>query len=254
MFACCARKGDDVVHEGMIEAHTIDLILEFDHPLARQHRTERMDHLLGGAQLQHATLGLGIGVSQADPHQEPVELVLREQVGALELVRVLGREHHERLLQCVDRAVDGDLGLIHGLQQRRLGPGGRPVDLVGEEDVGEYRTFLQHELTRGAIVDRHPQHICRDHVRRELDAAEGAVDAASDRRREDGLADARHILDQDMPAGEQAADDAIDGDLVAEIDAEDVLAEFVDRAHASPCSPACLVRFGEAGLRAGELL
>ena len=39
----------------------------------------------------------------------------------------------------VRRAVDGDLALLHRLEQRRLGLRRGPVDLVGEHDVGEQR-------------------------------------------------------------------------------------------------------------------
>ena len=43
-------------------------------------------------------------------------------------------------------AVDGDVALLHHLQQRRLGLRRGPVDLVGEHDVGEHRPRVELEL------------------------------------------------------------------------------------------------------------
>ena len=65
--------------------------------------------------------------------QEAVELRLGQRERALELDRVLRREHEERLGQRVRLAVDGDLPLLHRLEQRRLRLRRRAVDLVGEE-------------------------------------------------------------------------------------------------------------------------
>ena len=44
-------------------------------------------------------LGLGVGVADAHPQQEAVELRLRQRIGPLELDRVLGGDDQERLLQ-----------------------------------------------------------------------------------------------------------------------------------------------------------
>ena len=69
-------------------------------------------------------------------------------IGALELDRVLGRDHHERSRQAVGVRVDGDLALLHRLEQRRLRLGRGPVDLVGEHDVGEHAAGAELELVR----------------------------------------------------------------------------------------------------------
>ena len=46
--------------------------------------------------VEECELGVAVGVTDAQPHEEPVELGLGQGIGALELDRVLGRDHHER--------------------------------------------------------------------------------------------------------------------------------------------------------------
>ena len=63
----------------------------------------------------------------------------REPVGAGLLDGVLGGDDHERAPDVVRGPVDGDVALLHHLEQCRLGLRRRPVDLVGEHDGGEDR-------------------------------------------------------------------------------------------------------------------
>ncbi len=84
---------------------------------------------------EHLELLLGRRVAEADAHAEAVELRLGQRVGAVELDRVLRREHEERLRQRPRHAVDRDLALAHRLEQRRLRARRGAVDLVGEQHV-----------------------------------------------------------------------------------------------------------------------
>jgi len=74
------------------------------------------------------------------------------------------------------RAVDRDLALRHRLEQGRLRLRRRPVDLVGQHDVGEHGTRAEVELARRAVPDVHAHHVGGEQVRGELDAAVLAVD------------------------------------------------------------------------------
>jgi hypothetical protein len=64
--------------------------------------------------------------------EEAVELRFRQRKDPLVLERVLGRDHDERRCEPMDLPVHGDMALLHGLEQRRLRPGRRSVDLVRE--------------------------------------------------------------------------------------------------------------------------
>ncbi len=85
--------------------------------------------------------------------QEAVELGLGEPVRALLLDRVLRGDHHERPRHLVALAVDGDVAFLHHLEHRRLRLRRRPVDLVGEDDVGEDRAGTELERAVGLVVD-----------------------------------------------------------------------------------------------------
>ena len=81
-------------------------------------------------------------VVDVDLEQEPVALGLGQLVDALGLDRVLGRHGPGTARQRVGAAADADLALGHRLEQRRLHLRRRPVDLVGEHEVGEDRSEL----------------------------------------------------------------------------------------------------------------
>jgi hypothetical protein len=57
--------------------------------------------------------------------------------------------------------------------------------------------------TKRALEDAHADEVARQQVRRELDALPRAVDRRGDRLREARLADARHVLDQQVTLCEQ---------------------------------------------------
>ncbi len=139
-----------------------------------------------------------IGVAHRHPRHEPVALGLGQRVGALHLDRVLRGDDDERRLERVGDAVDGDLPLLHALQQRRLRLGRGPVDLVADHDVGEDRARLELEVARLLVVDAHAGDVARQQVRGELDAAHRAVDRAGERLGQHRLADAGHVLDQQV--------------------------------------------------------
>jgi hypothetical protein len=110
---------------------------------------------LAAVAVEHRELGPAPG-SPSTPGHEAVALRLGEGVGALHLDRVLGRDHHERRLELVGRAVDGDLALLHALQQRGLGLGRGAVDLVADHDVGEDAARLELELAGVLVEDETP--------------------------------------------------------------------------------------------------
>ena len=106
---------------------------------AAHHRTEP------GSPVAHLRLcqqGLGrrgVRVAEAGAHQEAVELRLRQLVGAGLLDRVLRRDHHERPADLVGLPVDGDVPLLHHLEEGGLGLRRGAVDLVGQHQAVEDR-------------------------------------------------------------------------------------------------------------------
>ena len=146
----------------------------------------------------------GIGIADAQAHQEAVELRFGQRIGAVMLHRILRGDHHERPRQRVRAAVDGDLALVHGFEQRRLRLGRGAVDLVGQQEIGEDRPGLELEGFRVGVVDGDAQDVAGQHVAGELQAVETARDRARQRLRQGGLADAGHVFDEQMAARQQA--------------------------------------------------
>ena len=168
----------------------------------------------------------GRGIADANAHHEPVELRLGQRKGAGEVLGVLRGDHQERLGQRQRAAVERHLTVVHRLEQRRLGARARAVDFVGEQDVREDRTLAQHELATPLIVDRHTEHVARQEVARELDASQLAAHRPGERARQRRLADARYVLDQNVPAREQRDQRQLDGVGLALQRAFDGPAEF----------------------------
>ena len=134
---------------------------------------------------------------------EAVELRLGQRVRALELDGVLRREHEERLRQRPGLAQHGHAVLLHRLEQRRLGLRRRAVDLVGEHDVREHRARVEDERAPPLplLQDRSARDVAGKQVGRELNALERESHERRERLHELGLAEAREPFDQQVPAG-----------------------------------------------------
>ena len=133
----------------------------------------------------------------------------------MQLHRVLGCQDHEGIGQPKGVARNRHLALLHRLEQRRLHLGGRPVDLVGEHDVGEDRPLVDPELARARIQDRRPGDVAREQIGRELDAAEAGVDGVGQRAHHERLGEPGQALEQHMASREQCDQQGLDGCILA---------------------------------------
>ena len=143
------------------------------------------------------------GIAQLQPQQEAVQLRLRQGEGAFQLDGVLGGQHHERPRQRHGIAVHGHLALLHGLQQGALGARRGPVDLVGQQDLGEDRAGTELEGLLLLVEERDSGDVAGQQVGRELDAPEAAAQGPGQALGQGGLADARHVLQQNVTLAEQ---------------------------------------------------
>ena len=174
-------------------------------------------------------------IAEPEAEHEPVELGLGQRERALVLDRVLGGDDEERVGHRVGRAVDRRLALLHALEQRGLGLGRRPVDLVGEDDLAEDRPRPELELLGLLVVDRQAGDVRGQQVRRELDPPERAAEAPGDRLGEDRLAGPGHVLDEEVAAAQQGHQGEADLVVLADDDAldvgEDLVAGLLDLGH-----------------------
>src|SRR5690606_5441471 len=114
------------------------------------------------------------------------------------------------------------------LEERALGLGGRAVDLVGQEEIGEDGPLARLKLAAARIVEEMPRHVARHQVGRELHAREGRGDRAGEGQHEERLADAGHALEQHVAAGEEADEHLLEHLVLPEHDAAERAPERVD--------------------------
>ena len=114
-------------------------------------------------------------------------------------------------------ALDGHLGLVHGLEERGLRPWRGAVDLVGEQDVREDGAAVKREGALLRIEDQRAGDVARQQIGRELHTGESHAEHPGKRLGERRLAHAGHVLQEHVPAGEDADQGEIDdGSLAAE--------------------------------------
>ena len=150
------------------------------------------------------------GIADAHLEHEPVELCLRQRVGALALDWVLGGQYQERLIQRVGSAADGDLVFLHGLQQRGLHLGRCAVDLVRQDDLGEQRPLLDVKLLALLVEDHRSDHVGGEEIGRELNPGERGVDDLRQRPDGEGLGQSGNAFEQDVATGEQPHQQPLD--------------------------------------------
>ena len=136
-------------------------------------------------------------------HHEAVHLRLGERVGAFLLDGVLGREHHEWLVELPGFVADRDLALLHRLEERTLHLRGSPVDLVGEQEVREYRALPRDEGLVPLVVDQGADQIRRQQVGGELNPGKVGPHTLRNALGEQGLRDSGHPLDEQVAASQQ---------------------------------------------------
>jgi hypothetical protein len=113
-------------------------------------------------------------------------------------------------------AGDGDLALLHHLQQRALHLGGRAVDLVGKQQVAEHRAERGGKIAAFLVVDARADEVGGDEVRGELDAAERAAHRARERFHRKRLGEARHAFDQKVALREHRDEHALEEGVLAD--------------------------------------
>ena len=165
--------------------------------------------------VEHGHLVGQLEVAEVHLDEEAVDLRLGQREGAAELDRVLGGQHDEGRGQGVGDPVDGDLALLHGLEQRRLRLGGGPVDLVGEEDLGEDRALAELELGGLEVEDRDPGDVPGEQVGCELEPLEVAAGGPGHCLGEHRLAHPGHVLDEHVAAAEEGEHAELDLLLLA---------------------------------------
>ena len=189
-IASAAGQGNHIRMKGRLNTHAGD----FAARCGKKPRRERSDfHLIEAVGIKtlfvlrenfHFFLSGRIG--DANFKKEAVELSFRKRVGALEFDGILRGEDGEVFRERIANAVDGDLALFHGFQQRGLRARGSAVDFVDKKKVGENGTAMQRKRVAAEVEDVSSGDVGRHEVSGALHALKAeATDAreAFDRQR-----------------------------------------------------------------------
>ena len=90
---------------------------------------------------------LSIGIPDEQTNQEAIDLRFRKWIGTRLLHRILCGQHQKGLGETAGVALDSDLRLLHGFEQRRLSFGRSTVDLVTQHHVGKDGTLAKRKRT-----------------------------------------------------------------------------------------------------------
>ena len=151
-----------------------------------------------------------VRIGQLQLEHEAVDLRFGQRIGSFLFDGVLRGQHQERLFEQVASLADGDLPFLHRFEQGALHLGGSPVDLVGEDEVGEDGPLLDGEFAGARVVDLRADHVGRQQIGRELDAAEGEPQGAGEGADGERLGQAGHAFEEHVPAGEQADEQPVE--------------------------------------------
>ena len=223
-----ARGGDEVEHVLLDPVVGVDGL----HQLPGPEDPLRLDHLSsgrllhGGHPVQHLALFPPLGIGHDQLEHEPVHLRLGQGIGPLVLDRVLGGEHQEQLGQWICPAADRHLFLLHRFQQRALHLGGRAVDLVGQQEIGEDRALLHREVAGPLVVDHRADQVGRQQVRGELNAVERSRDGRGEGPHRQRLRQAGNALEQHMAVGEQPDQQSLQHGPLTHDDTPELLQEL----------------------------
>ena len=104
---------------------------------------------------------------------------------------------------------------LHGFEQGALHLGRRAVDFVGQHEVGEDGPLLHLEHRLVLVVNHGAHQVGGQQVGRELHALEVQVQHLGQRGDGERFGQARHAFEQDVPAREQADEQAAEQLLLA---------------------------------------
>ena len=128
----------------------------------------------------------------------------RQREGSDLARRVLRCDDEERLRQPPRLTVYGHLPLLHRLQERTLRLGCRAIDLIGKHQLGKNGTRMEPKPPAVALEYGDPDHVRREQVARKLNSGVLEPQQSGEQMCQGGLADTWEVLDQQVPAGEEA--------------------------------------------------
>src|SRR5205807_3307404 len=130
-----------------------------------------------------------------------IQLRFRQRISAVMLYGILRGNHQKGLRQRVGMRIHRDLALVHCLKKGRLRFRRSAVDLIYQQNVGEYGATFELELLLHSRVDRNSNHVGREHIAGELNSLKTAIDCPRQRLTESSLANSWNAFYEQVSAG-----------------------------------------------------
>ncbi len=221
VLSCRFDDGMEIKGHVAFHADISDLLLEFAQGFKGHHGLGVIERVGGLAIKEDLDLVFFAWITKADADEKAVKLGFGEGISALVIDRVLGGDHKERRRQRMGCAVDGNLSLVHGFKQRRLGAWRSAVDLVGKQKMMKDRALVKMKSAVFGIEDRRAKDIGGQKIRSELNAGKVEVEGLCECFGERCFSDAGDIFEQDMPCAEDADHGKLDPFALCENNATD---------------------------------
>ena len=214
-----ADEGGDVVDAVVADGDFVDDGLEGEHFIAAEDG-RGCDGVAGGGHAVDFAFLVFRGITDEHLHEEAVQLGFGKGVGAFLFDGVLRGEYEEGVGERVAIAADGDLAFGHAFEECGLGLGGRAVDFIREDDVGEEGAVEEFECSfAGAAVFVHHVRagdVAGHEVGGELDTIEAEAETLGKSADHERLGEARDAFEDAMPAGEEADEELVDDFFLAD--------------------------------------
>ncbi|CDN43030.1 hypothetical protein BN871_CJ_00280 [Paenibacillus sp. P22] len=206
------REGDHVIEQVRMHRYAGAQPLRLQHLCCRGGRPQRFRPWRDGADgaQQDFPSFLSGRIPQIHPDHESVHLSFRQRERALVVDGILGRHHHERLLQLHRLSFNADLPLLHAFQKARLRSWRGAVDLVCKHDLREQRTLAEIEFAVLLMVVVDPRQVGGEQVGGELNPLKVEAERCGQALGQHRLARSRHILEQHMPRCQQSGQQQVD--------------------------------------------
>src|SRR5690606_27063831 len=153
MFPGGPDNGGHSFQDFLMNMDLADLLLKRKDLLHSQHLFHLLQ-MLGNAQIfpVYVPFHLLVHVTEIDLHEEPIQLGYGKRIGAFHFHWILGGNGEEHALQGKGLIAHSNLMLRHGLQKGTLDLGRSPVDLIGQQDITEKRSFPEMEIF-GPVIE-----------------------------------------------------------------------------------------------------
>jgi hypothetical protein len=195
-----------------------DLFLQVKDGLCGQNATD-FRAFAGGGCFENPFFFFQCWVVNFDIEHEAVLLRFRERIGAFLLDWILCGNDEEGFRELRRFLSDGDFLFLHGLQECGLGLWGCAVDFVGQQNIGEHRTFNKPEFSATGFVFFQyvgAGNVGWHQVWSELDAAELHVEQSGDGADDKCLGEPWDTDKQAVAAGEDGREDLIDHGILSD--------------------------------------